>query len=69
MKTFRQFLTEAESFTITVEPKDLQKASELADEKFSGKYTLKSHTFIFKDEEVKFDFVAELDDLEIEYTE
>lgn len=71
MKSFKEFLNEQTSLSeaneVTVSVKDARKANDIAKDMFRGEYKNDgSNVYVFKKEDAKSDFVAELEKAGIE---
>lgn len=73
MKSFKDFLIESqlnEAYEVEVSVSHARKAFDIAKDMFRGEYKNDgSNVYIFKKEDVKDDFIAELDKQGIEYSE
>lgn len=71
MKSFKEFLKEQskinEAYEVTVSVRDARKANDIGKDMFRGEYKNDgSNVFIFKKEDAKDDFVAELEKQRLE---
>jgi len=73
MKSFKEFLSESrltEAYKVEISVSHARKANDIAKDMFRGEYKNDgSNVYVFKKEDVKDDFVSELDKQGIEYSE